>query len=380
MPSWILWAALLSLPAKALLVRELWHIGRQARRGLNRPGPLFHPDPPRAHPEDEALPVTVLVAYHNEAKALPRLLDCLALQSCGPQAFRVILVDDHSDDGGPGSLAEPGASVLRTQWLQNPGRGKTAALAHGAATVDRGIIVYTDGDCRPEPDWVDAHRRAHARGARLVLGHIRVRGSALAALESLVASAQLLGASATGRPPFSRGGNWSLRAEDLRACGGYTGLEGLPSGDDLYLLQRLLALKPPLACLGAPGSRVHTDGPGSGHSAAQQRRRRYGKLPGLSPGQRLRHLLLALALVALAGEGLAALAGRAPWGVAQAGFVYLLALAGLRDAARLLGENARYTHLALGLLLWPPLMLGHGLWGTLAGYRWKHAPTARNTR
>lgn len=210
----------------------------------------------------------------------------------------------------------------------------------------------------------------------MVLGHVRVTGQALVGLESLVATAQMLAGVALGRPPFSRGGNWSLRREDLVSVGGYTALAKRPSGDDLYLLQRLLEHKPPLALLTAPGSRVHTRAPERPSGRRDQRHRRYGKLPGLRGWQRLRHLLLAAALVSLLLELVAGLAGAAAWALPQALLFLGLAWWGLERTALLLGEPAR--GLALRLPLWPLLMLSHALRGTLLGYRWKdHRPSGK---
>ena len=362
----LIWTGLLlGLPGKLLLVGELLALVRaqSALRRARHGGVDGFPGP-----------VTVLVAFRDEEAVLPELFKALREQNPVQGGFRLVLVDDGSTDAGPTRVrmelpAFPGSLLLR-----NPGRGKTAALAHGLESIPEGIVVYTDADCRPEPGWIAGHLAEHSRGARVVLGHVVIPEPRIAALESLLASAQVQAGCLVGRPPFARGGNWSLHAADLRTVGGYAGLEGLGSGDDIYLLQKLVSQGLPCRFLAAAGTRVHTRAPFRSGQRTQQRRRRYGKLPGLKGWQRWRHLLLGSAFLSLLLEGLAGLAGHASWAGPELLAFWALAWWALDRSARGLGERRLRPDLPWLLPLWPILLLYYSLLGTLGGYRWKADP------
>ena len=113
----------------------------------------FPAEPPRVWPS-----VTIIVPARNEAESLPRSLPSWLKQDY-PGAWRVVLVDDHSNDG-TGKLAQDIAAKLgkadKFQILNAPDlptgwSGKVAAQHHGVSQSTSDYILFTDADIEHPP-------------------------------------------------------------------------------------------------------------------------------------------------------------------------------------------------------------------------------------
>ncbi|WP_047960287.1 glycosyltransferase [Desulfovibrio sp. TomC] len=93
--------------------------------------------------------LTVVIPAYNAAATLPDTLVALAAQSIGRENFAVIVVDDGSRDDTAAVAARLGATVIR-----QPNAGPAAARNAGAAAADGNILVFTDADCAPAPDFL----------------------------------------------------------------------------------------------------------------------------------------------------------------------------------------------------------------------------------
>jgi hopene-associated glycosyltransferase HpnB len=135
--------------------------------------------PPAASPAPEPWPtVAAVVPARNEAESLPETLPALLGQDY-PGEFRVLLVDDNSDDGTGAIAAELGEKAARdggvpltvVQGQPRPGdwAGKVWAMAQGLAAADvtaagpaPDYVLFTDADIAWSP-WA---LRDLVRGAR----------------------------------------------------------------------------------------------------------------------------------------------------------------------------------------------------------------------
>src|SRR3954453_2646898 len=100
--------------------------------------------------------VSIVVATRNRAEMLGALLDHLAAQTVGRDAFEVLVVDDGSTDGTPALLAEYAErGTLRLRTLSHEkSRGPAAARNHGWRAARGELIVFTDDDCEPVAEWL----------------------------------------------------------------------------------------------------------------------------------------------------------------------------------------------------------------------------------
>jgi glycosyltransferase involved in cell wall biosynthesis/GT2 family glycosyltransferase len=95
--------------------------------------------------------LTVVIPAYNAAATLGDTLDALAAQTMSPDKYSVIVVDDGSTDTTAALAAARGVAVL-----SQPNAGPAAARNAGAAAAppDCEILVFTDADCAPAPDFL----------------------------------------------------------------------------------------------------------------------------------------------------------------------------------------------------------------------------------
>ncbi len=262
-------------------------------------------------PAEPALPtIAIVVPYRDEAHHLPALLRSLRSQRYPSERYEIILVDDHSTDGGLG--ADAGAQVVVLKLADTvipPGTVayKKAAITYGISRTSAEIIVTTDADCHWPADTLDELARSFARGADVVLGPVfcaPVRGfcDAFQALD--LAGYQLFTAAsvAVGRPTLANGAHFAFRREAFIQLGGYAGVDHLPSGDDVLLLHKFMRAGLQTVALTAPGALV-TTAPVTGWRALWRQRLRWAAKAGhyASPALSLAQALAFVTSAAILG-------------------------------------------------------------------------------
>lgn len=103
--------------------------------------------------------LTVLFATHNGAQTLPRMLAALTRTKAPRRPWRIVAVDNASTDGSA-EILRGKAARLPLQVLNCPNPGKMPALIHGAGAVGGDLVVITDDDVEPDPDWLVAYEQA----------------------------------------------------------------------------------------------------------------------------------------------------------------------------------------------------------------------------
>ena len=91
---------------------------------------------------------SVVVPTYERHAHLPKLLDCLANQSC--RDFEVILVDQSAS---PWEVPDRYSS-LDIVYEHTDVKGTSRARNLGAWLARGDVIAFTDDDCQPEPDWL----------------------------------------------------------------------------------------------------------------------------------------------------------------------------------------------------------------------------------
>jgi len=95
------------------------------------------------------VPVSVIIPARNAARTLPSCLRALAGQTLAQGRFEVIVVDDGSTDETAAVAAEHGARVVQIANV-----GPASARNQGVEAAEGSILVFTDADCAPEPDYL----------------------------------------------------------------------------------------------------------------------------------------------------------------------------------------------------------------------------------
>jgi len=120
--------------------------------------------------------VSVVVATHDREPRLAQLLDGLRSQTLPRARFEVVVVDDGSVDGTPALLAaEAGCGDLDLTVIRRARSGGwSAAREDGWRAARAPIVAFTDDDCIPDPEWLEAGLEASATaGEAIVQGATR---------------------------------------------------------------------------------------------------------------------------------------------------------------------------------------------------------------
>ncbi|AWW29882.1 hypothetical protein DN752_06985 [Echinicola strongylocentroti] len=191
-------------------------------------------------------PVSLLVPFRNEKENLPGLLQNLANLSY--PNLQVILINDHSEDG---------SDTLARQWIEaekksnfklvdSQGVGKKAAMEHGVVMANANIILTTDADCALPADWVQNMLRAFDDPkVQMVAGPVvsSANGGVFEYFQQIEWASILLMTNfffRTRKPIMCSAANMGYRKEAFYHLGGYQGNSGQMSGDDSYLLEKML--------------------------------------------------------------------------------------------------------------------------------------------
>jgi glycosyltransferase involved in cell wall biosynthesis len=188
---------------------------------------------------------SVVIATYERPQRLARCLEALAWLDDPAGGFEVIVVDD----GGAMPLDDvvsPHRDRLALRLLVQAHAGPATARNYGAAHARGRILVFTDDDCEPEPEWLRALQARFAGDRAAAVG-----GRTLNALPENVYStaSQLLidylyayFNRERERATFLASNNLAIPAAEFLAIGGFD--TGFPraAGEDRELCDRWLHL------------------------------------------------------------------------------------------------------------------------------------------
>jgi glycosyltransferase involved in cell wall biosynthesis len=97
--------------------------------------------------------LSVLMATRNGARSLPTVLDAYSRLEPPPGGWKLIIVDNGSTDTTK-EVIGAFAQKLPLTYVLEPKRGKNAALNTGLSHIEGDLIVLTDDDAVPRPDWL----------------------------------------------------------------------------------------------------------------------------------------------------------------------------------------------------------------------------------
>ncbi|PKV75828.1 glycosyltransferase [Pontibacter ramchanderi] len=220
------------------------------------------------------VPVTklsVIIPVRNEAKQIQDLLRDLEAQNYPAALWEVLIADDHSEDNTVELVREfmPVTSLtLRLIRLseKTEAMGKKAAIKQGIAEAGGELLVFTDGDCRVQPEWLlHLAYTYESQRAVFISGPVCFQNThTLLERMQLVEFASLIGVGGASiglrQPNMCNGANLAYTRQVFEEAGGFTGNEGIASGDDEFLLHKVSMLYPErIAFLKHPAAMVYTE-------------------------------------------------------------------------------------------------------------------------
>jgi len=127
----------------------------------------------------KGLLISVIVPVYNAERTIGACLDALLRQSVERESYEIIVVDDGSTDATPGIVTErPSVRLVRQD-----NAGPAAARNLGARQARGEILLFTDDDCVPAPDWI-ARMIAPFQHSEEIVG---VKGTYLSRQRALIA-------------------------------------------------------------------------------------------------------------------------------------------------------------------------------------------------
>jgi lipopolysaccharide/colanic/teichoic acid biosynthesis glycosyltransferase/GT2 family glycosyltransferase len=94
--------------------------------------------------------ISVVVPAYNAAKTIGNCVRALTQQNIPHGGYEIIVVDDGSTDETAAVAEAAGAQVIR-----QPNQGPAAARNRGVEAARGDLILFTDADCEPAPDWIE---------------------------------------------------------------------------------------------------------------------------------------------------------------------------------------------------------------------------------
>lgn len=237
--------------------------------------------PPKTKKEQTSF-ISVVVCARNEEKQIANML--LAMTKQTYSNFELIIVNDHSTDDT--------VNIASLFMVENPafrivhaeGFGKKNALKEGIAASMGEIIVQTDADCVPPPQWLDTIAGYLSENeCDLLIGPVAITPSSsfgdMQAIEFMSLVASGAGAATIGSPIMCNGANLIYTPSLWKEAESSLNGEFL-SGDDMFLLMFAKKMKKKIAFLKAPGAIVSTRPAESVANFIRQRQRWVSKSPG----------------------------------------------------------------------------------------------------
>ena len=188
---------------------------------------------------------SVIIPARNEERNISTLLRALENQSYPRHLFEVIVIDDHSTD----STAEmvQGFQGVRLLHLKEEGINsyKKKAIATGIDAATGEIIVTTDADCHPLPQWLTTlaafreEKKAVFITAPVV---IECNSSVLQIFQAMdfMVLQGITGATVHSHQlSMCNGANLCYERKAFYDVGGFAGIDSIASGDDMLLMHKM---------------------------------------------------------------------------------------------------------------------------------------------
>lgn len=191
---------------------------------------------------------SIVVPFRNEAENLPKLIHSIALLDYPKELFEVILVDDASEEEFRFQNVDFNLQIATNARKSNS--PKKDAIKTAIKTAKNDWIITTDADCFVQKDWLlsldnyiqTTHKKMIAAGVRYLPKNGFLH--AFQTLDFLSLQGATIGSFGIEKPFMCNGANFAYSKVFFNELNGFDGNENIASGDDVFLLQKAIALQP----------------------------------------------------------------------------------------------------------------------------------------
>jgi cellulose synthase/poly-beta-1,6-N-acetylglucosamine synthase-like glycosyltransferase len=192
--------------------------------------------------------ISVIIAARNEEKSLPALIDSLIVQSF--RDFEVIIINDHSTDETEKVLQQ--ITDNRFHYINLSDHIIDTISAYKKKAIETGInfskgelIVTTDADCIVGTNWLAVISAFYRQtGAHCIAAPVKIDpGKSLLGLFQSIDFCTLQGITAAAVSSrthmMCNGANFIYTRNAFNEVRGFQGIDHIPSGDDMLLMQKI---------------------------------------------------------------------------------------------------------------------------------------------
>ena len=192
---------------------------------------------------------SVVIPFRNEAHQLPVLLDTIKTLDYPKSMFEIIMVDDDSSDNSVDLIKNYDLKGLTISVVKNIRRTpspKKDAITTAINDAQFNWIITTDADCRLPKYWLDiVDNYIQNKSPKLIIAPVtytRVNSffKRFQLLDILSLQGVTIGSFGIGQPIMCNGANLAYHKDTFKDINGYEGNSHIASGDDLFLLEKLL--------------------------------------------------------------------------------------------------------------------------------------------
>ena len=198
---------------------------------------------------------SIIVPFRNEVENLNSLLESISMMSYPSELFEIWLIDDHSEDHSVMIIEnfkkenkKPNIKIL----VNNPKSHSPKKDAISTAIVKANFewIITTDADCIIPKDWLnifDAYIQKHQ--SKLIAAPVTYQTQKtfleqFQLLDFLSLQASTIGSFGVKKPFLCNGANLCYEKNAFMEVNGFDGNDNIASGDDIFLLQKMLKQYP----------------------------------------------------------------------------------------------------------------------------------------
>ena len=192
--------------------------------------------------EVKELNYSIIIACRNEEQNLPKLFNSLKMLDYPKEIFEIIIVDDASTDNSSNMIKAfceelPNARFFQINEKSKEYLGKKAALKLAIDHAKFEILLFTDADCFPQPNWISSYNNYFTDKTGFVVGsYEEINAGSFRRFCNQISSAIYASTIGLGFPFSAAGGNMAVRKEAFKQVGGYEKIKHNIAGDDKQLL------------------------------------------------------------------------------------------------------------------------------------------------
>lgn len=198
---------------------------------------------------------SIIIPFRTEEKNLPILLESFEKLDYPKDLFELIFINDASEDFSENlvnkwRMAHGSFATTMIDNIRLSGSPKKDAISRAIPIVKGDFAITTDADCSVDPDWLNTFNDFILQNeAEMIAGPVVYTGKKsflhhFQRLDFLSLQGVTIGSFGMGKAFMCNGANFAYTKKLFHEIGGFSGVDNLASGDDVFLLQKAIKAFP----------------------------------------------------------------------------------------------------------------------------------------